>query len=44
MYRKTEIRFDIYGNEYFKSVIKGFKFVFSDFIPTADLTFALQPK
>ena len=31
MYRKTEIRFDIYGNEYFKSVIKGFKFVFSDF-------------
>ena len=33
MYRKTEIRFDIYENEYFKSVIKGFKFVFSDFFP-----------
>ena len=31
MYRKTEIRFDIYGNEYFKSAIKEFKFVFSDF-------------
>ena len=31
MYRKIEIRFDIYGTEYFKSVIKGFKFVFSDF-------------
>ena len=31
MCRKTEIRFDIYGNEYFKSTIKGFKFVFSGF-------------
>ena len=33
MYRKIEIRFDIYGTEYFKSVIKGFKFVFNDFFP-----------
>ena len=31
MYRKIEIRFDIYGTEHFKSVIKGFKFVFSNF-------------
>ena len=31
MYRKIEIRFDIYGTEYSKSVIKGFKFVFSNF-------------
>ena len=31
MYRKIEIRFDIYGTEYFKSVIKGFKFDFSNF-------------
>ena len=33
MYRNIEIRFDIYGTEYFKSVIKGFKFVSSDFFP-----------
>ena len=37
MCRKTEIRFDIYGNEDFKSTIKGFKFVFSGF-------FSLQRK
>ena len=36
MYRKTEIRFDIHENEYFKSVIKGFKFIFSDFFSPAD--------
>ena len=33
MYRKTEGRFDIYADVYFKSVIKGFKFVFSGFFP-----------
>ena len=33
MYRKIEIRFDIYETEYFKSVIKGFKFAFSDVFP-----------
>ena len=33
MYRKIEILFDIYGTEYFKSVITGFKFIFRDFFP-----------
>ena len=33
MYRKIEIRFDIYGAEYFKSVIKRFKFVFTILFP-----------
>ena len=33
MYRKIEIRFDIYGTEYLKYVIRGFKFVFMDFFP-----------
>ena len=33
MYRKIEIRFDIYETEYFKSGIKGFKFAFSDVFP-----------
>ena len=43
MYRKIEIRFDIYGTEYFKSVIKGFKFVFSDFFPCRlNLCFATE--
>ena len=30
IYREIKTRFDIYGTKYFKSVIKGFKFVFSD--------------
>ena len=33
MYCKTEIRFDIYGTEYVKSVIRRLKFVFSYFFP-----------
>ena len=33
IYCKIEIRFDIYGIEYVKSVFRGFKFVFSDFFP-----------
>ena len=31
MYCKIEIPFDIYGTEYVKSVIRGLKFVFSNF-------------
>ena len=33
MYYKIEIRFDICGTEYAKSVIRRLKFVFSDFFP-----------
>ena len=43
MYRKIEICFDIYGSEYLKSVVEGFKFVFSNFFP-CKLNFRLQPK
>ena len=40
---QIEIRFDIYVIEYFKSVSKGFKFVFSDFFP-CKLNFCFEPK
>ena len=44
IYREIKTRFDIYGTKYFKSVIKGLKFVFSDPFFSCRLNFCFTTK